>query len=302
VSGSRTRVALVGPGRLGTLIAHALLGAGMHLVHVSGGSAAARGALCGAIAGLRDVPLHEATHDVDLVVLAVPDGAIADVVDDLVRADLLDERHGVVHLSGALGLAPLRRAGLAGARIAACHPATTAPQGATDPALLIGIPWAVTAAPSDRAWAHGLVTSLGGDPFDVAEQHRVLYHAALTVASNAVGAAVVTARRLLGLAGIDRPTTILGPLTIASVGSALAGGAAALTGPVVRGDVATVGAHLDALATDMPELAEAYRAHARAVLAVVRQALAPDVVAELTLVLADPVPPADPSGPVGGAS
>jgi predicted short-subunit dehydrogenase-like oxidoreductase (DUF2520 family) len=288
MSTTRPRVALVGPGRLGTLLAHALSAARLPLVHVSGGSEDARTALCAAIAGLRDVPLLEATRDVDLVVLAVPDAAIEPLVDELVRADLLDERHGVVHLSGVLGLAPLRRAGLAGARIAACHPATTAPQGARDPALLVGVPWAVTAAPADRAWAHELVTTLGGDPFDVDEEQRVLYHAALATASNALGAAVVTARRLMALAGVARAESIIAPIAAASVEAALAGGAGALTGPVVRGDVATVRAHLAAMAPDMPELAEAYRGLTRAILATVRPALTPDVVTALEQVLADP--------------
>ena len=287
MSAPRLRVALVGPGRMGTLVAHALVAGGHRLVHVSGGSDAARAALCASIAGVRDVPLHEATRDVDLLVLAVPDAAIAGVVDELVRADLLDERHAVVHLSGVLGLAPLRRAGLAGARLAACHPAMTAPSGSRDPAALVGVPWAITAAPADRAFAHEFVVALGGDPFDVDEAQRVLYHAALATASNAVGAAVVTARRLLGLAHVERPEAILGPLVAASVEAALAGGAAALTGPVVRGDVATVRAHLDAMTRDMPELAEAYRAQARSVLATVRVGLPPEVSVELGALLAD---------------
>lgn len=287
MSAARTRVALVGPGRLGTLVAHGLAAAGMRLVHVSGGSDEARTALCGSLAGLRDVPLREATADVDLVVIAVPDAAIATVVDELVVAELLDERHGVVHLSGVLGLAPLRRAGLAGARIAACHPAMTAPRGSRDPALLHGISWAVTAATSDRAWAHDIVTALGGDPSDVDEEQRVLYHAALASASNAVGAAIVTARRLLGLAGLARPEALIGPIARASIAAALADGASALTGPVVRGDVATVRAHLAAMTPDMPEIAEAYRAQSRAILATVRSALAPDVAAALVEVLAE---------------
>jgi predicted short-subunit dehydrogenase-like oxidoreductase (DUF2520 family) len=288
VSASRPRVALVGPGRLGTLLAHGMAASGLHLVHVSGGSEAARSDLCRAIAGLRDVPLERSTDGVELVVLAVPDAAIASVVDALVLADLLDERHGVVHLSGVLGLAPLRRAGLAGSRIAACHPAITAPRGSRDPALLHGVSWAVTAAPADRAWAHELVTALGGDPFDVDEEQRVLYHAALASASNAVGTAVVTARRLLTLAGVERPEALIRQIATASVTAALAGGAGALTGPVVRGDVATVRAHLAAMTPDMPELAAAYRAQSRATLATVRVGLPEDVAAALDAVLAEP--------------
>jgi len=192
------------------------------------------------------------------------------------------------------GTAPLRRAGLAGARIAALHPATTVPTGATDPSLLHGVAWAVTAGSRDRSWAHDLVHDLGGDPFDVPEDARVRYHAALALASNAVGAAVVTAGRLLRSAGIADVGRLIAPIAHASVDTAAAGGAAALTGPVVRGDAATVRAHLDAIAPDLPEVAAAYRALSRAVLLAVRPALDPEAAATLAELLADPS--AGPSG------
>jgi predicted short-subunit dehydrogenase-like oxidoreductase (DUF2520 family) len=280
------RAAIVGPGRLGTLLAHALTAAGMPVVRVAGGSEASRARIREQLAGVRDVPVEEVAQGVDLVVIATPDSAIAEVVDLLVRADALGESHGVVHLAGVHGLAPLRRAGLAGARIAAIHPAMTVPRGATDPTLLHGVAWAVTAAPDDRTWAHGIVEALGGDPMDVADDARIRYHAALAVASNAVGAAVVTARRIMIAAGIDAPYRLIAPLAHASVDTAATSGAAALTGPVVRGDVGTVAAHLASIAGDLPEAAAAYRDLSRTVLEVVRPALEPDVAAELDALLA----------------
>lgn len=284
----RQRAALVGPGRLGTLVAHALNAAGVPLVTVAGGSAVARERLCAAIAGARSSEIAQAPVGATLVVLAVPDGAIEGVVEEMVRAGTLDETHGVVHLAGVHGLAPLRRAGLAGARIAALHPAVTAPAGTEDPALLHGAAWAVTSVPGDRAWAHDLVQRLGGDAFDVPEAARVRYHAALATASNAVGAAVVTARRLLHVSGIDAPERLLAPLARTSLESALRAGAPALTGPVVRGDVETVTAHLASLGPEMPELSEAYRVLARAVLISVGPSLPPAVAAALHELLADP--------------
>ena len=293
------RAALVGPGRLGTLVALGLAAAGLRVERVAGGSDAARAALRSAVAGLRDVPVEEVALGVDVVVLAVPDGAVADVVDRLVRADAVREGQGVVHLSGALGLAPLRRAALAGAWTAACHPAVTAPAGATDPSALHGTTWAVTAAPGARELAHELVELLGGDPVDLADADRPRYHAALALASNAVGAAVVTARRLLGVAGVPDAARVLGPLARTSVDAALEGGAAALTGPVVRGDAGTVAAHLAAIGPDAPELAEAYRTLMRAVLVTVRPGLDAAAVAALEDVLADAAPGAVP-GPAPG--
>lgn len=284
---SARRAGLVGPGRAGTLVAHALGAAGVPVVRVAGGSEASRARLRSGLAGVREVPVEEVAQGVDLVVIATPDAAIAEVVDGLVRADALDASHGVVHLAGVHGLAPLRRAGLAGARIAALHPATTVPTGARDPALLHGVAWGVTTVAGDRPWAHGLVRDLGGDPFDVPEDARVRYHAALALASNAVGAAVVAARRALIGSGIEAPEQLVAPIAHASVDATSIGGAAALTGPVVRGDTATVAAHLAALEEDLPEVAAAYRGLSRGVLSAVRPALDPAVAAALDALLDD---------------
>jgi predicted short-subunit dehydrogenase-like oxidoreductase (DUF2520 family) len=286
---SARRAALVGPGRMGTLVAHALTAAGIPVVRVAGGSEAARARLRSGLAGVRDVPLEEVAQGVGLVVIATPDAAIAEVVDRLVRADALDESHGVVHLAGVHGLGPLRRAGLTGSRIAALHPAMTAPAGATDPAILHGVAWAVTTVTGDRAWARGLVEDLGGDPFDIAEEDRVRYHAALTLASNAVGAAVVAARRLLRTAGIEDAARLIGTIAHASVDAAAAAGAPALTGPIVRGDTGTVRAHLEALDPDHAEVAEAYRTLSRAVLSAARPGLSPDVFTEIAALLSAPM-------------
>jgi predicted short-subunit dehydrogenase-like oxidoreductase (DUF2520 family) len=283
------RVAVVGPGRVGTLLAAALTRARHRVVAVAGGSVSSRQRVTTALPGVRahDDPVS-AARVAELVVLAVPDDAVAAVVDDLVRADALGVGHRVVHLAGSRGLAPLRRAALTGARTAALHPAMTVPAGASDPDLLVGTAWAVTAAAADRGWAHDLVADLGGDPHDVADDVRGLYHAGLAVGSNTVGAAVAVARQLLLAAGIDDPRPFLAPLVDRSVANVLRDGAAALTGPVVRGDVGTVTGHLDALDADVPELLEAYRDLTRVLLGRVRPALDEATVARLEAVLAPP--------------
>lgn len=282
----RWRAAVVGPGRVGTLLAVALARAGHRVLAVAGGTSTARDRVAGLVAGVR--PIAEVTDvadGADLLVLTTPDDAVADVVTRLASADVLREHHHVVHVAGSRGLDVLGRAALAGARVAACHPATTVPTGATDPALLVGVPWAVTAAPDDRAWARSLVTDLGGDPTDVPDASRVLYHAGLAVGSNAAGAAVAVARQLLLAAGVADPTRFLAPLIERSVANVLTGGAEALTGPVVRGDSGTIERHLAALEDDVPELADAYRDLARVVLGRVRPALSPEAAAELDAVL-----------------
>jgi predicted short-subunit dehydrogenase-like oxidoreductase (DUF2520 family) len=280
------RVAIVGPGRVGTLLAVAFARAGHRVVAVAGGSAAARDRVAALVAGVRPVAeVATAVEGADLVVLAVPDDAIATVAADLARADVLTPAQRVVHVAGSHGLAPLRLAAAAGARVAACHPAMTVPTGSSDPDLLVGTAWAVTATGPDLGWARDLVVDLGGDAYEVPDDRRVLYHAGLAVASNAVGAAVAVARQLLLAARIDDPAPFLAPLVRASITNVLRDGASALTGPVTRGDAGTIRRHLTEVAADVPSLLASYRALTAVVLDQARPALSAAQVAALEAVL-----------------
>lgn len=288
----RRRVAVIGPGRVGTTLAAALTRAGHRVVAVAGGSDEARGRFTAAIAGARpsDDPA-DAARAGDLVLLATPDAVIEEVVTALVVADAVGEGDLVVHVAGALGTAPLRRAALAGAGVAACHPAQTFAAGVVDPDVLVGAGWAVTAERADRPWAHELVRQLGGEPHDVAEEDRVLYHAALTVGSNAVAAATAVARQLLLGARIADPAVFLRPLVAVSTANVLRDGAAVITGPVARGDVGTVRSHLATLERDVPHLADDYRWLMHVVLDQLRPALAGEVAGAIEAVLdAAPAP------------
>lgn len=279
-------VVVIGPGRVGTTLAVALGRAGYRIVAAAGGSETSRARFATHVSGARlaadpaDVAGRGGT-----VLVATPDDVIADVVTALAAADVLDEGQHVVHLAGSRGLDVLERARLAGCRVAACHPAQTVPGTRVDPDTFVGSAWAVTCAEPDRAWATELVEAVGGDPHPVADARRVLYHAGLTVGSNAVGAAVAVARQLLLAARVDDPAAFLGPLVRASVDNVLADGAAALTGPVVRGDVGTVASHLDRLDADVPSLAAAYRHLSLALLGEVAAVLDPETRARLAELL-----------------
>ena len=253
-------VTVIGPGRAGTTLAAALVRAGHRVTDVAGGGSGSRDRFSELIAGVRaHADLLDAVSRADLVLVATPDDVIESVVDELAAADRLREGVKVVHVAGAKGTEVLRRARLAGARVAACHPAQTMPAGPPEPDRLLGVSWAVSAAPVDRDWAHELVTDLGGNPVDLADEDRVLYHAALTVGSNAVGAVVAVARQLLMATGIEEPSGFLRALVGASADNVLDRGAVALTGPVVRGDIGTLTAHLARLDEELPQLAADYR-------------------------------------------
>lgn len=211
----------------------------------------------------------------ELVVLAVPDTALPDVIQQLDEAGAIGPGHIVVHTAGAFGAEVLRPFHARGAVVVAAHPAMTFTGAAVDAERLAGCGWAVT-APDEIGEAVGqsLVLELGGRPVTVAEDHRALYHAALAHGSNhlvtLVSDALDVLRHSIGsMTTVDESdpdglaAQLLGPLLQAALDNALDRGDAALTGPVMRGDTATVRRHLEELAFDDPEIAVGYKALAR---------------------------------------
>lgn len=279
------KVAVIGPGRVGTLVAVTAVRAGHRVVAVAGGSETSRRRFTGLAAGVRPLDsVADAARVAELVLLAVPDDAIKTVATELVRADAVGAQR-FVHFSGVHSHQVLSSLAAAGGHIAACHPAMTVPEGAHDPELLHGTAWAITAPAAERDWVHDLVADLGGDGFDVPADRRALYHAGLSLGSNAVAAATAAARQLLLAANVDDPARFLTPLAHASVDNIAARGASAITGPIARGDVGTIGTHLETIADDLPALTDPYMHLSTAILDVVRAGLDPDDAAALAQAL-----------------
>ncbi len=285
-----TRVAIVGPGRLGTLVATAASRAGHRVVAIAGGDAHARAGLTARVAGARGVDdPADAAATAQLLMLTTPPGSLEPVVRHLAGADALGDGHRVVHVAAGLGLEPLALAARAGARVAACHPAVVVPAGTSDPDHLVGVPWAVTAGASDRPWAEELVRDLGGDPHAIATDRRALYGAAITLGGDAVAAATVAARQLLLAAAHDAPADVIERLGATAAGPVRRAGAVALAdlpGPVARADPTTLRAELTAVAEDLPALSSAQRQALGSVLAMVRAGLDADVADHLDDLLA----------------
>jgi predicted short-subunit dehydrogenase-like oxidoreductase (DUF2520 family) len=120
---------------------------------------------------------------------------------------------------------------------------------------LRGTSFGVTAPEVLRPAAEALVIEMGGEPVFIAEEHRDLYHAAIAGAANHLITLVAQAMDLLRTAGVAEPARLLAPLLSASLDNALRFGDAGLTGPVARGDAATVAAHVAALEASTPAAA-----------------------------------------------
>jgi predicted short-subunit dehydrogenase-like oxidoreductase (DUF2520 family) len=183
----------------------------------------------------------------DLVLLCVPDRAIAEVARSLERGPW------VAHVSGAMRLAALdphlRRFSL--------HPLQTFTL-ARGPEQLDGA-WAAVTAETEqaRATGHRLAETLGLRPFDLDDSARTLYHAGASIASNYLVTLYRVASRLFEDAGA--PPEALVPLMRRTIENGFE-----LTGPISRGDWAVVQAHLAALHDEHPELEPLYRVLAEA--------------------------------------
>lgn len=171
-----------------------------------------------------------------VVLLTVPDGSIEEAAAVLPGGVLKG------HCSGA---SPL------GSCDFSLHPLMTVPKTG---AAFAGVPAAV----AGHGIARQIAGALGMQPFEVVDQDRAAYHAAACMASNFLIALESAAERVGATAGIGRAQ--LAPLVRATVDNWEAQGHAALTGPHVRGDVATIERHRIALRERAPELLPLYEA------------------------------------------
>jgi len=207
-----------------------------------------RGRVGAAVAArLRDRGLLTDGEEAALVLLCVPDAAIRDV------ARAIPVGPWVAHVSGATPLAALDPH----ARRFTVHPLQTFTR-ARGADQLDGA-WAAVTADTDegRAHARGLAETLGLRPFDLADDRRILYHCGAAIASNFLVTLYRAAARALETAGA--PPEALLPLMRRTIDNGFE-----LTGPIARGDWATVDAHLAALHRELPDLEPMYRALAEA--------------------------------------
>lgn len=279
------RVAVYGTGRVAGALARALSAAPGVVVAGLGGRDAGRASQAASSAGVRALPAGELLAAGDLLIVAVADGAILAAAQQLAAAArgeglLSDATAGqlagaakaqgpaagvtarwAVHCSGALGpdaLAPLRHAGLG---VGAWHPLQAFPTPATPPGA--SVTWTYTTDDAElAATLEHLTLALGGRPHALATAYRPAYHAAAVLAANYPATLIAHAAGVLTDCGFEPDEALAALLPLArSALDALesAGVPGGLTGPAVRGDVATITSHLAALDA-RPGTRELYRA------------------------------------------
>lgn len=202
----------------------------------------------------------------DVVILAVRDQVIGEVAQMLVGTGLVNKRHVLLHCAGAaaardaLGTVTDKVAG-----IGTLHPLSALADGKEGMRSLKGTVFGVEGDEVGRAMATRIVTAIGGVVLPLDGSQMAAYHAAAAMASNYVVAMIDAAAAVLAQAGVapEKSAQALVPLAEGALRNISAHGTTAgLTGPVRRGDAATIQRHLEAL-RGRPELAEIYRALAR---------------------------------------
>ena len=246
-SAPRLKVGLIGAGRVGTALARRLQASEHPIVMASATSdqSVARSQRWLPATDFAAIP--DVVAAAELLLIAIPDDALASVVSGIAQTVGFRPGQFVVHTSGRYGLEVLEPALAQGAIAIALHPAMTFTGADSDFDRLQDCPFAVTTRPEWRVAAEALVIEMGGEPMWLEDDHRAAYHAALSHASNHLNTVISQSTELLRHIGVENAGSFISPLVHASLENALAIGAAGLTGPVSRGDVETVEQHLVAL-------------------------------------------------------
>lgn len=211
--------------------------------------------------------------EADAVVLAVRDDAVDAVARTLVATGLISKRHVLLHCSGAMAA----HEAFAGVRdavggVSTLHPLRAIADGRAAMRELAGTVFGVEGDERGRSVARALVAAMHGTPLELSGGKMAAYHAAAAMASNYVVALIAAAAEMLAGSGITEEDAVkaLLPLSAGALENVrvrgLAGG---LTGPIRRGDQATVARHLEAIPA---EVAPLYRELGLRTLTLARQA------------------------------
>jgi len=261
-------ITIVGAGNLAGALAVSLRGAGYRIDQiVSRGSetSSRRARTLAREFGAVAAPAARAQIRAEVIWFCVPDGAIAGAAASLTGA--ADWQGKVaLHSSGALTSGELNVLRRRGAEVASVHPLMTFVRGSRP--SLAGVAFAIEGTPKAVRAARAIVLQLRGRSFTISKQQKEAYHAWGMFASPLLTALLATGERVAGAAGVSRKAArerMLPILRQTLANYARLGAPDSFSGPIVRGDVATVGKHLQVL-LEVLEVREVYIALARAAL------------------------------------
>ena len=247
-------IVILGAGRLGAALAYLIRDAGYPIAAITAGHRETAVAFSQA-SGIAAVFDNAAAASLgDVIILTVPDRVILAVLTDLLDGGRLRRGQILLHTSGAATgeiLAPAREFGVA---VGSMHPLQSFADCETARENLAGSAFAIDGDHAAATVASRLAVDLGGRILNVPPEERALYHAAACMASNYQEALLHISEQLVSRWTGEEQDAIqaLLPLAAGTLRNvARQGTAAALTGPIVRGDAATVARHLQVLPSEL---------------------------------------------------
>lgn len=198
----------------------------------------------------------------DLWLIATSDSEIANVTQQLATTNVLKEGNVVFHCSGALPSSVLMPLSSSGASIASVHPIHSFADPRQSLTTFNGSFCAVEGDHPAQDILIPLFEGIGARTFTIGTENKPLYHAATAVASNYLVTLLHTAASMLEQAGMQRKEALemLKPIVLQTASNTFQKDSiGALTGPIARGDVATIKAHLKAISEQDPKIDSLYR-------------------------------------------
>ncbi len=287
--GERPVTGIVGGGAVGTALGVALTRAGWPVFAVASRDPERRERFSALVDGARGFAEAQALiEEVEFIILAVPD----DALEPLARSVRLYSGQAMVHTSGALGAEVLDPAMAAGTQAGAFHPLVAFADLERAVAALRGATVAIEGDDQLAELLAGMADAVGATAVRLAQGSKAAYHAAAVLAAGGFVALLDAIAELGAVAGLDEAGAleVYGPLIEGTLGNARALGIrAALTGPMTRGDVGTLEAHLAALRAHAPSVLPLYVAagHREVAMAADRGALAPETATAMRTSLDD---------------
>jgi predicted short-subunit dehydrogenase-like oxidoreductase (DUF2520 family) len=263
VEATKPTIAIVGCGTVGSAIGKLLSDAGYRISGVATSNLkTARKAAGVTGAGTFSNSPSEVTTGAKVVFITTPDDLIESTCVKISEDKGFARDTVVIHCSGGLSSEILSSAKRCGALVATLHPLQSF--ASVDQAVSL-VPGSFCTIEGDRnalSVVRQIVQDIGGIILEITAEKKTLYHAAAVVASNYLVTLIYLALELNHAAGLPSDTSLeaLLPLiegTLSNIGKK--GIPGALTGPIARGDVATVSAHVKAIEKDAPELLPLYR-------------------------------------------
>lgn len=217
----RLGVGIIGAGRVGPVLGAALAAAGHAIVGISASTDDERDRVDGMLPGVPVLAVPQVIERSELVVIAVPDDQLVELVEGLAAVGAWQPGQLVLHTSARHGTAVLDPARAAGAIPLAVHPALAFTGTSIDLVRLRDAWCAVTAPAPVLPIAQALVVEMGAEPIVIDEDDRTAYAEALAAASQFSTAIIGQAIAALRAIGVDEPGRMLGGLVRSAVENAL---------------------------------------------------------------------------------